>query len=287
MSEVGARISSGLATDENLAEAVAHVRRFESRTPSIALILGSGLGSLAESAEDVFVLQAVDIPGYPGSMVEGHRGALVFGRLAGREVVFIQGRAHVYEGHPIGAVTLPVRLAHALGARSLVVTNAAGGINRTFKPGTLMFITDHIRLWHRKLLAGGMMTCDLYWSGLHTPYDLDWTDRAEQAALKMGVGTRRGVYLWTGGPSYETKAEISAFTRLGADAVGMSTVPEVIQARALGMRVLGISTITNPAAGLSPVPLSHEEVLAVARRMRAELEVLVHSVVREAPVSPA
>lgn len=282
MSEVGVWTASGTIGDQDIAEAAAYVRRFESRIPSIVLILGSGLGGLVEAADETLALPAADIPGYPRSMVEGHRGALVFGRLAGRVVLFVQGRVHVYEGYPIGAVTFPVRLAHALGARSLVVTNAAGGINRSFKPGTLMFITDHISLWHHNRLAGGMRARDLREPRLRTPYDLDWTDRAEQSALRTGIGTRRGVYLWTGGPSYETKAEISAFARLGADAVGMSTVPEVIQACLFGMRVLGISMITNPAAGLGSKPLNHQEVLAVGRRMRGELERLIHSAVREA-----
>lgn len=261
--------------------AVAAIREHEHRTPEVALILGSGLGALADAAEDARSFATADLPGYPRSTVAGHAGRLVFGRLEGREVLFVQGRAHLYEGHAPRAVTFPVRLIHALGAQRLLVTNAAGGINPQFGPGTLMFITDHINLAFANPLIGPNTDGGPRFPDMSAPYDEAWTDSAEQAALDLGIATRRGVYLWTTGPSYETKAEIRAFAHLGADAVGMSTVPEVIQAQYLGMRVLGISTITNPAAGLSPEPLRHEDVLAVGQQIRANLEKLVRGILRE------
>ncbi len=262
-------------------DAVAVIRAREQRTPTVALVLGSGLGALADLAEDPVVFSTKALPGYPHSTVVGHKGRLVFGRLEGHDVVFIQGRVHHYEGHPMRAVTFPIRLVHALGARSLLVTNAAGGINPAFVPGTLMFITDHINAAFANPLVGPNTDGGPRFPDMSAPYDPAWLDQAEQIALGQGIATRRGVYLWTLGPSYETKAEIKYFDRLGADAVGMSTVPEVVQARYLDMRVLGLSTITNPAAGLSPEPLDHEEVLLVGRRVRDQLQRLVRAIISE------
>lgn len=262
-------------------DAVAYLREHTKMEPDLALVLGSGLGALADAVEEAVVVSAAEIPGFPAGTVQGHRGRLVFGRLEGRPVVVLQGRVHAYEGYPLRAVTFPIRLVHALGARRLVVTNAAGGINPHFRPGTLMFITDHINWAFGSPLAGPNVDGGARFVDLSDPYDRAWLDRAEGAALQHGIATRRGVYLWTSGPSYETRAEIQMFARLGADAVGMSTVPEVIQAAYLGMRTLGISTITNPAAGLSSEALSHDEVLTVGARVRDELERLVRIVVAE------
>ncbi|PSQ96318.1 MAG: purine-nucleoside phosphorylase [Bacteroidetes bacterium SW_11_64_17] len=240
--------------DEDLDAATAAVRDHVEQSPDVALILGSGLGRLAEAASETTVVPAPDIPDYPASTVEGHHGQLVFGVLEGTQVVFVQGRVHLYEGYPVQQIAMPVRLVHALGADRMLVTNSAGGINRTFDPGD-----DR------------------------TPfYDPDWTNRAEQVALDQGLDARRGTYAWTLGPSYETKAEVRALEQLGADAVGMSTVPEVIQAHQLGMTVLGLSTITNPAAGLASGALDHDEVLDVSARMREDLMDLVRGIVRVA-----
>jgi purine-nucleoside phosphorylase len=263
----------------DVADAVAYVREQSDRRPEIVMVLGSGLGAIAETAEDAVIIETSRIPGYPRSTVEGHQGRLILGSLEGRDVLFVQGRAHLYEGHPIRTVTFPIRLAHALGAQKLLVTNAAGGINPTFHPGTLMFISDHVNFAFVNPLAGPNTDGGPRFPDMSAPYDPDWLDRAEALALQIGVATRRGVYLWTLGPSYETKAEISMHARLGADAIGMSTVPEVIQARYLGMSVLGLSTITNYAAGLSPTPLDHEEVLEVGRQVRGRLERLVRAIV--------
>lgn len=265
--------------------AASALRDYVATPPKVAVVLGSGLGDLAKSVEDQLVVPTDEIDGFPSSTVSGHSGRLVFGRLEGVPLVVVQGRAHLYEGYSAVRITFPIRLLHALGTRRLVLTNAAGGINPTIRPGTLMFITDHINF------AGARFTCP---EGRRTeasalsercrpasgPYGKEWTDRAEEVARRQGIGTRRGTYLWTCGPSYETKSEIAAFHRLGADAVGMSTVPEALQAAALGMDVLGISTITNPAAGLAAGPLSHDDVLRFGQFVRADLERLIRGVLR-------
>lgn len=267
-------------TSPDVTDAVKIIRRTEQRRPRIGLILGSGLGALADSAEDAVAFDTSDLPGYPASTVEGHRGRIVFGSLEDVEIVVLQGRVHYYEGHDPRALSFPIRLLHALGVQKLVVTNAAGGINPRYTPGTLMFITDHINLAFANPLVGPNVDGGPRFPDMSAPYDPDWTDRAEQAALEAGIPTRRGTYIWAMGPSYETPAEIRAFARLGADAVGMSTVPEVIQAAYYGIKVLGISTITNPAAGLSASPLMHEDVLEVGRQVRSRLETLVRMVLR-------
>lgn len=265
----------------DLDAAVAAVRRHTDVRPELVLILGSGLGALADEAENAQAVPTEEIPGYPRSTVEGHAGRLVFGRVEGREVMFVQGRVHLYEGLPPQALTVPVRLAHALGAQRMLVTNAAGGLNPGWPPGTLMFITDHINGAFASPMAGPVREGEARWPDLHAPYDPAWLDRAERLALERGIATKRGVYIWTTGPSYETPAEIRYFRRIGVDAVGMSTVPEVIQAAALGMPVLGISAITNYAAGLSPEPLDHEEVLEVGRQVRDRFAALVRAIVAE------
>lgn len=274
--------------DETLTKAATLIRERTSRRPAVALVLGSGLGVLAEDAENTTVVPAADLPGYPESTVEGHHGQLVFGTLEGTDVVFVQGRVHLYEGHPVQRLAYPVRLVHELGARRLLVTNAAGGINPTFDPGTPMFITDHINMAQTSPLIGqAQAPREADGQERDTPlttrgpyYDPEWLEAAEGVARELGLSTERGTYIWTTGPSYETKAEIRAFKRLGADAVGMSTVPEVIQAHQLGMRVLGISTITNYAAGLGHESLDHADVLEVGKRVRKALSRLVRGIVR-------
>ncbi|MFO8100223.1 MAG: purine-nucleoside phosphorylase [Salinibacter sp.] len=280
--------SDPTAHEEDLRPAVDAVRAHTAATPRVALILGSGLGALADAAQDTTVVDGPDIPGYPASTVSGHHGRLVFGTLEGTPVVFVQGRVHLYEGYPVQKLTMPVRLVHALGADRMVVTNSAGGVNRTFHPGTLMFITGHLNLAFATPGVGSAFVprpteADPEGARRHRPYyDAAWTDRAEEMARALNVNVRRGVYAWTLGPSYETKAEVQALERLGADAVGMSTVPEVLQAQQLGMRVVGLSTITNPAAGLAEGALDHDEVLEVGQQVRGPLTTLVRGIVRVA-----
>ena len=250
--------------------------------PALALVLGSGLGALAEEAEDARVLETPVLDGYPRSTVEGHAGRLVYGRLEGRRVLFVQGRAHLYEGHTPRELTFPVRLAHALGAPRLLLTNAAGGIAERLAPGSLMLITDHLNLAFSGPLVrpkNGEAPAPLTGPA---PYDPAWTDRAEALASQQGAGAalERGVYVWTRGPSYETPAEIRMFARLGGDAVGMSTVPEAMAAAHLGMPVLGISTITNRAAGLAEGTLDHDDVLEIGAQVQGKLRRFVRALVR-------
>jgi purine-nucleoside phosphorylase len=273
------------ALDHDLQAAAKAVRDRVSLTPDVALILGSGLGALAEAARDTTAVPAAAIPGYPASTVEGHEGRLLFGTLEGVPVVFVQGRVHLYEGYPVQRLAFPVRLVHALGAERMVVTNSAGGLNRTFRPGTLMFITGHLNLAFASPGVGTEAPSAVGGAAAERDrpyYDAAWTDRAEARALDLGLDVRRGVYAWMMGPNYETKAEVRALERLGADAVGMSTVPEVIQAHLLGMDVVGLSTITNPAAGLTDGALDHDEVLEVGQRVRGELMTLVRGIVQVA-----
>ncbi|WP_412067073.1 purine-nucleoside phosphorylase [Rubrivirga sp. IMCC43871] len=264
-----------------LAAAVAAVRQHTDLVPELALVLGSGLGALADDIEDAVVISTGDVPHYPGSTVEGHAGRLVLGDLAGRPVLVIQGRAHAYEGHSPRALGFPIRLAHALGARGLILTNAAGGVNPAFGPGTLMLITDHLNLSFLSPLAGPVGEGETRFPDMSNPYDEAWRVKARDIALAHTIPYREGVYVWTAGPSYETPAEIRFFASAGADAVGMSTVPEAIQAAALGVPVLGISTITNPAAGLSAAPLDHTEVLEVGRAVRDRLSTWVRAIVAD------
>ncbi|WP_232798290.1 purine-nucleoside phosphorylase [Salinibacter altiplanensis] len=269
--------------DEVLDAAVAAVRERVGWAPEMALILGSGLGRLAEAADETTIVPAAEIPGYPESTVEGHSGKLVFGTLEDTRVVFVQGRVHLYEGYPVQQIAMPVRLVRALGAERMLVTNSAGGINRTFESGTLMFITGHLNMAFASPGVGaGEVPDRAHADAADSFYDPAWTNRAEQVALDLGLEARRGTYAWTLGPNYETKAEVRALEHLGADAVGMSTVPEVLQAHKLGMTVLGLSTITNPAAGLAAGTLDHDEVLEVSERVRGGLMKLVRGLVRVA-----
>jgi purine-nucleoside phosphorylase len=269
----------------HVASAVAALEVGASERPELALVLGSGLGGLADELESARSISTEDVPGFPVSSVEGHAGRLVFGRLESRPVLAIQGRPHFYEGHDIDAVTFPTRLAHALGARRILLTNAAGGVNPGFGPGTLMLITDHLNL----ALAGPVPRAssgDLV-SRRGPAFDTEWVREAGRVADELGIEHREGVYVWTAGPSYETPAEIRYFRAAGADAVGMSTVPEARQAAALGMRALGISAITNAAAGLNAAPLDHAEVLEVGRRIRDRFAAWVRGIVSALPQSPA
>lgn len=266
---------------QQTAEAVAAIREQTDLQPELALVLGSGLGALADDIEDAVVMSTADVPHYPVSTVEGHAGRLVFGTLEGRPVMVIQGRVHAYEGHPLRAVGFPVRLAHALGVQGIVLTNAAGGINPAFGPGTLMLITDHINLSFLNPLVGAVGEGEVRFPDMSDPYDETWRLQARNIAVTQNIPYREGVYVWTSGPSYETPAEIRFFARAGADAVGMSTVPEALQAAALGLPVLGISTITNPAAGLQDTPLDHADVLEVGRNVRDRLASWVRGIVAE------
>ncbi len=236
------------------------------RAPVAAIVLGSGLGALADRVRDARRVPYGEIPGFHAPKVEGHRGELIAGTLGGRDVLLLAGRFHMYEGHSARIAAFPVRVVHALGARTLFVSTAAGGIRRTFNPGDLMVIADHINLMFRTPLEGPVEPGETRFPDMSATYTPRLQTLLDAAAQAEGLTLQRGVYIGLLGPSYETPAEVRMLDRLGADAVGMSTVPEVIVARALGMEVAGISLITNPAAGIASAPLDHAEVVEVGAK---------------------
>ena len=251
------------------------------RRPRLALILGSGLGALAARISPVVDVPFADVPGFPPAGVQGHAGRVIAGSLDHVDVFAVSGRWHLYEGHDPEIAALAVRVAYALGARTLLVSNAAGGIRRSLRPGDLMIVRDHINLMWRNPLSGPVAPHETRFPDMSAPYDRDLAALLRAAAAQGRIAVTEGVYAAVLGPSYETPAEIRMLERLGADAVGMSTVPEVLAARALGMRVAGISLIANKAAG-SAVPLDHDEVLAAGARAAAGFEHLVRTFVARA-----
>jgi purine-nucleoside phosphorylase len=263
-------------------EAAAAVRaRIGERAPVAAIVLGSGLGQFAERLSDAVRIPYAEIPHFPAPTVIGHSGELVAGRLEGRDILVQSGRFHMYEGHPASLTALPVRVFSRLGIGTLVLTNAAGGIRRGFGSGTVMLIADHINLSFRNALFGPVLPGELRFPDMSDAYDAELRALAREVARRRKIPLAEGVYVGLLGPSYETAAEIRACERLGADAVGMSTVIEVIAARAAGMRCLGFSAITNPAAGTSLNKLHHLEVMEVAYRIAGELAALIEGVVAE------
>ncbi len=255
---------------EQLEECAAAVRaRAPGAAPKVGLILGSGLGSFADSLADRVSVPYSDLPHFPVSSVPGHAGRLVVGRIGTEPVVVMQGRVHFYEGYTPAQVAFPARVLCALGIRSLVVTNAAGAINLAYRPGDLMAITDHVNLSGWNALVGpNDDRLGPRFPDMSHAYDLALTAQLFEAGKRAGVDLKRGVYAILSGPSYETPAEIRALRTLGADAVGMSTVPEVVAAAHMGVKVAGVSCLTNLAAGIGSKPLSHEEVSETANRVR-------------------
>jgi purine-nucleoside phosphorylase len=243
--------------------------------PVLAIVLGSGLGGLAARIENPAAVSFSDVPGFSAATVAGHAGRLIAGRLAGRPVVALAGRFHMYEGHAAAQAGFPVRVLHALGARTLFVSNAAGGINAAFTPGDLMIVTDHLNLMFRNPLVGTLVAGDLRFPDMSEPYDRALSALLRDEGATLGIAMREGVYCGLLGPTYETPAEVRMLRVLGADAVGMSTVPEVVVARAIGMRVAGVSCITNLASGVSPTPLSHAEVIETTTRIASQFETLI------------
>jgi purine-nucleoside phosphorylase len=248
--------------------------------PDVAIVLGSGLGEFTKALKEAVACAYADVPHWPASAVVGHAGRLVVGAIRGKRVAALSGRAHFYEGHDLRTVTFGVRALASWDVRTIILTNAAGGINLTFKPGTLMLMDDHINLLGSNPLIGSNderfgprfpdMT-EVYSNRLRTI--------AVEAASALGQPLARGIYVALHGPSYETPAEIRFLRTIGADAVGMSTVPEAIAARHMGMEVLGISCITNMAAGVLPQPLVHDEVMETARRVRGSFIALLEGIV--------
>jgi len=244
-------------------------------SPDVLLILGSGLGFLAGEAKDAVSIPYAELPGFPTSTAPGHEGRLVFGRMAGRQVMVMQGRFHGYEGYDTDTLALPVYIAAALGARTLLVTNAAGAVNTAWAPGDVMLITDHIKLFGDSPLRGPNPPGHDRFPDMTFCYTPSLFETARRAAQKLSIPLREGVYMVFPGPQYETPAEIRAARALGADAVGMSTVPEVIAARHAGMDVLGFSLLSNMAAGVLPQKLTEREVLDTAAAARPVFSRLV------------
>lgn len=251
--------------------------------PPVAVVLGSGLGSLADRIEAPTKVPYADIPGFHVPTVDGHRGELVAGTLAGRPVIGQAGRFHMYEGHSAAVSALPVRVFAGLGVKTLIVTNAAGGIRPGFGPGTIMVIADHLNLTGRSPLEGPVRPGETRFPDMTVAYDAEFRQLAHQVARREGLALGEGVYAGLLGPSFETPAEIRMLERVGADAVGMSTVVEVIAARTLGIRCLGLSTITNAAAGLGAGTLSHHETMEIAGKTGEALRRLVEGILRVLP----
>ncbi|HUF64713.1 MAG TPA: purine-nucleoside phosphorylase [Gemmatimonadaceae bacterium] len=247
----------------------------------LALILGSGLGAVADDLEEARSIRFSDIPGFSPASVVGHAGKLVSGMLGGHRLLVMAGRIHAYEGHSLQAVAFPVRVLHALGARTLFVSNAAGGIRRDLEPGDLMILEDHLNLMFDSPLAGQLEEGDERFPDMSSAYDPVLREQLSRIAFRCGITPKNGVYAALRGPAYETPAEIRMLERMGADAVGMSTVPEVAVARALGMRVVGASCITNVAAGITEAPLSHAEVLATTAGISDDFRALIRAFVAE------
>lgn len=242
-----------------------YVRSRTDFVPRVALVLGSGLGGFAANLDVVCEVSYGDIPGFPVSTVPGHAGKFIFGTVDGVPVVCMQGRVHYYEGYSVDDVVLPARLMHELGAQILFLTNASGGVNPAFEAGDLMLITDHIAVFVPNPLIGpNIDELGVRFPDMSHIYDVELSDIVRETAREHGVALREGVYCQLTGPSYESPAEIRALSVLGADAVGMSTAVEAIAANHCGMRVVGVSCVSNKAAGLSPVPLSHKEVQEAA-----------------------
>ena len=256
--------------------------RLGSLGPRVAIVLGSGLGSIADAVQSAIRIPQSAIPGFPEPGAPGHKGDLVGGTLEGVPVVVQSGRFHLYEGHAPAVAALPTRMFARLGVRTLIVTNAAGGIRHTFRPPTLMLIADHINLMFRNPLVGPVAEGEERFPDMSDPYDPELRAVARDVARSQRIALEEGVYAALLGPSFETPAEVRMLARLGADAVGMSTVPEVIAARARGLSCLGFSSITNVAAGLSgsALQLSHQEVLAAGQQLAGQLERLIRGVLK-------
>jgi purine-nucleoside phosphorylase len=262
-----------------LDEAAAFVRARAPLEPQVGVILGSGLGAFGDSLEGATAVPYTEIPHFPASTVVGHGGSLVLGRCRGVPIAVMKGRVHFYEGYSLEQVVFPARVLGRLGIKTLVVTNAAGAVNKAYAPGELMVIEDHINLLGNPMLGPNEEALGERFFDMSEAYDRGLRDAAEAACGAARVRSHRGVYLALTGPSFETPAEIRAFRTLGADAVGMSTVPEVIAARHMGIRVAGLSCLTNMAAGVLDQKLDHREVLETGERVKEKLlEVLARLV---------
>jgi len=265
-------------------ECVTAVRKRYAGAPAIGLVLGSGLGAYADTFVNRTAIPFDELPNFPQSTVVGHAGKLILGEAEGIPVAALQGRVHFYEGYKMQDVIFPMRVLGGLGIRQVIVTNAAGGVNFNFRPGDLMLITDHINLMGTNPLIGtNLEEFGARFPDMSDTYDPLMREIALRVAARRGIAVHQGVYIGLTGPSYETPAEIRMCRSLGADAVGMSTVPEVIAAGHMGIRVLGISCITNMAAGILPQKLTHQEVMDTTDRVKAKFISLLRGTIPELP----
>lgn len=254
--------------------------------PDIGLILGSGLGEMAEEIQNTTIIEYKDIPHFPISTVAGHKGQLVIGELEGKTVIAMQGRFHYYEGYSMSEVTFPVYVMKALGIKMLFVSNACGGMNKSFSPGDLMIIEDHINFTGDNPLIGkNLDEFGPRFPDMSRAYDREWIQLTEKIAQEKGIQVQKGVYAAISGPNYLTPSELKMLAKIGGDAVGMSTVPEVIVANHAGIRVLGISLVTDMAIGEELEPLTHEQVVAVAEKSKYKFITLVKAVLHEVTLS--
>ena len=266
--------------DSQLQQTIDYIREQISIQPRIAIILGSGLGSFADLLENKKKLSADAIPHYPKSTVQGHHGYLVFGEWKGIPLIAVQGRTHYYEGYSIEKVTYVVRIMASLGITTLIVTNAAGGVNPEFKPGDLMLITDQINNMFRNPLRGPLRYGGQRFPDMSNPYSTRHFNLIESVARENQINLKRGVLYVSTGPSYETAAEVRMIAKLGGDAASMSTAPEVIVANQENLEVIGISCITNHATGISDSPLSHEEVTETAKLVQKKFLMLLSGIIQ-------
>jgi len=261
--------------DKFVLEAVTFLKQRLSGVPAVGIVMGSGLGGLVEEMDRPTRIQYADIPHFPVSSVKGHAGEVVVGHISGRPLFALSGRVHYYEGYPLETVVFSIKVLASLGVKTLIVTNAAGGIKKTFSPGDIIVISDHINL------IGEMpVNPSTRMQGANEVYDSELRNLARCAASEMGITLKEGVYAAVTGPSYETPAEIRALGIMGADMVGMSTVPEATEANRLGLKVLGLSFITNQAAGLSQNPLSHQEVIETSANHLPTVKKLLKQIVK-------
>lgn len=265
---------------ERIRETAEWLRERRPNAPQTAIVLGTGLGQLAERIEKLVCIPYADIPNFPVSTVEGHAGQLIFGRLGGKDVMAMEGRFHYYEGYTMQQVTFPVRVMHELGIRTLFVSNAAGGMNPAFSIGDLMVITDHINFMPENPLHGPNVPPGPRFPDMSEAYSRELIARADEIAARNGIKVQHGVYLATQGPTFETPAEYRMFASWGADAVGMSTVPEVIVANHCGMRCFGMSIITDLGGFGEPVKVTHEEVQRAASAVQPLMATIMEELVK-------
>lgn len=262
-------------------ESTSYLNNKISNTPDVGIILGSGLGGLADLIEDPIIIPYENIPNFPVSTVKGHAGRLIIGKLSGKKIIAMQGRFHFYEGYPLTQVTFPIRVLADLGISRLIVTNAAGGVNKSFVPGDLMIIKDHINFTGSNPLIGPNL--DLKgprFLDMTEAYNKELIELARDVGKKCNISLKEGTYMWFTGPSYETPSEVNLASILGADAVGMSTVPEVIIANHESIDILGISCITNMAAGILDQPLKHDEVVQTSLKASDKFERLIIEIIK-------